>query len=586
MNKHKIIILPDNIEISAEANTFLKKVLIENGVYFEFPCGGTGICRQCKLKIIKGDEEEEVLACKFKVQEDLIIKIPAMEKKHNVLIDGDNRQAILDPLIKKVFLKLPPPTLQDNRDDWHRITGQRGVKANLKVLQDLPGIIRKSNFSVTLVFSREEIIAVESGDTTERLFGMAFDIGTTTIAGYLLNLKTGEEIAQVSCLNPQTKYGADVISRINYASQSIEGLNDMHNEIISEVNSLIEKAVNEIGCSKEDVYAVTVAGNTAMQHLFLKIQPEYLAKAPYIPTVTGEVVLDAEDINIKINPRGKVFVFPNIAGFVGGDTAAAILAAQMDTSDNLKLLIDIGTNGEIVLGTKDRLLACSTAAGPAFEGGNITCGMRGAAGAIDHVFIDEEFKYTVIDDVSPCGIAGSGLVDAIAQLLKIGIVDKTGRLLKPKEVKNELGRKYRDRIIDIDGVLSFVLTYNTQTGKPIFISQRDIREFQLAKGAIAAGIDILLKAYGAKAEDIREVLLAGAFGNYLNYKSACRVGLIPEQLEDKTRGIGNAAGVGAKCGLLSEKEFERGAKLSQKVQYIELSSHHEFNQIFINKLDF
>ena len=176
MNKHKIIILPDNIEISAEANTFLKKVLIENGVYFEFPCGGTGICRQCKLKIIKGDEEEEVLACKFKVQEDLIIKIPAREKKHNVLIDGDNRQAILDPLVKKVFLKLPPATLQDNRDDWHRITGQRGVKANLKVLQDLPGIIRKSNFSVTLVFSREEIIAVESGDTTEILFGMAVDI--------------------------------------------------------------------------------------------------------------------------------------------------------------------------------------------------------------------------------------------------------------------------------------------------------------------------------------------------------------------------------------------------------------------------
>ncbi|WP_422447473.1 ASKHA domain-containing protein [Thermoanaerobacterium sp. DL9XJH110] len=587
MNKHKIIILPANIEILAEENESLKNALTENGVEFEFPCGGIGVCKRCIVRIIKSNGlEVKSLACQLKIDEDLVVEIPNREQKHEILTEGIERQVILDPLVKKVYIDLPPPSLEDNRDDWNRVVGKRGVNANLKLLRELPEKLRKNNFKATLVIASGRVIAVESEDTSEKLLGMAFDIGTTTIVGYLIDLKTGREIARVSSLNPQTKYGADVISRIIYAFQSAEGLEKLHKEVVNELNNIIEKAVNKTGYKPEDVYAITVAGNTTMLHLFLKIQPGYLAQAPYVPVITDPVIVDADDINIKINPAGKVYTFPNVAGFVGGDTVAAALASEMDKANELKLLIDIGTNGEIVLGTKGRLLACSTAAGPAFEGVQISCGMRGASGAIDHVYMGEEYKYTVIGGVLPRGIAGSGLTDAVAELLKTGILDKNGRILKPEEIKSEPGKKYRDRIVRINGILSFVIAQNTATGKPIYISQKDVREFQLAKGAIAAGIEVLLKTYGAKVEDIDEVFLAGAFGNYLNPASACKVGLIPQELEGKMRGIGNAAGAGSKLAMLSEKEYERAIILSQKIHYIELSSHPDFKDIFFSKLGF
>ncbi|TYP56639.1 ASKHA domain-containing protein [Thermosediminibacter litoriperuensis] len=586
MNKYKITILPDNIEISVEENTTFIKVLTENGIKFEFPCGGAGKCKKCKVKIFKKSGQEEVLACQLKVTEDLAVEILKKEQKHEILTEGVERQVVLDPLIKKVYLELPRPSLEDNRDDWKRVAGNTGIKTNLKILQDLPEKIRESDFKVTLVLTGDEIVAIESRDTSDKLLGMAFDIGTTTIAGYLLNLKTGRELIRVSALNPQTKYGADVISRIKVASESKEGLEKLHKEVVAEINNLIEKAVKETGYKPEEVYALTIAGNTTMHHLLLKIQPKYLARAPYVPVVTERVIVDAGDIGIRINPAGKVFILPNIAGFVGADTVAAALAAEMDKSDELKLLIDIGTNGEMVLGTKGRLFACSTAAGPAFEGAHISCGMRGAPGAIDHIRIDEELEYTVIGETLPSGICGSGLLDVVAELLKAGIVDKNGRILKPEGVTSELGQKYRDRIVDINGIRAFILEENTATGQPVYINQKDIRELQLAKGAIAAGIEILLKTFNAKVEDISEVFLAGAFGNYLKPESACEVGLIPRELEGKIKAIGNAAGGGAKLALLSEKEYERAVMISKKIHYIELSTEPEFSSVFAKNLGF
>ena len=586
INKYKVAILPNNLEILVDENTSLKEIFTENGVNFEFPCGGMGVCKQCKVKIIKKNGQEiERLACRYKVKEDLTVEIPVVEQKHEILAEGLERDVLLAPLIKKIYLEIPPPSLKDTRDDWNRIVGKKGIRTNLKVLQDLPEQIRKSDFKATVVIEGDKVRAIESQDTSEKLLGMAFDIGTTTIAGYLINLKTGEEITQVSSLNPQTKYGADVISRISFASKS-GGLEKLHREIIDELNKLIENAVKKVDYKQSDVYVITIAGNTTMQHLFLKIQPKYLALAPYVPVTTEQVIVDADELKIKINPAGKVFVFPNIAGFVGGDTVAAALTCEMDKTEKLKLLIDIGTNGEIVLGTKDRLLACATAAGPAFEGVQISCGMRGASGAIDHVSMGEDYKYTVIGNAMPRGVAGSGLVDAVAELLKIGLVNKNGRIVKQKDIKDDLGKKHSNRIEKINGISSFVLAKNTATGQPVYINQKDIREFQLAKGAISAGIEILVKEYGAKVDDIDEVFLAGAFGNYLNRESACKVGLIPKELEEKTKGIGNAAGVGAKLALLSEKEYERAVMLSHKIQYIELSAHPEFNSTFFTKLDF
>lgn len=587
MNTYKVTILPHHIEAIARENDSLKKVFMENNIDLEFACGGMGLCKKCRVKITrKNGQEEEVLACRFEVGEDLTVEIPAKAQKYNILVEGVERKVVLDPLVKKVYVELPVPSLEDNRDDWSRIACKRGVRTKLDVLRSLPRKIRESQFKATLVVANGEITAVEGGNTSDKLLGMAFDIGTTTIAGYLVNLKNGLELNRVSSLNPQVKYGADVISRITYASESWDGLEKLHSEVVRELNRLIEAAASKSGYEPEDVYAVTVVGNTTMEHLFLKIQPEYLARVPYVPVVSDPIVVDACEIGMKINSAGKVYVFPNVAGYVGGDTVAGALASEMDMAEELKLLIDIGTNGEMVLGTKDRLLACSTAAGPAFEGVEISCGMRGASGAIDHVSIDEECRYSVIGGELPRGIAGSGLTDAVSELLKAGILDKNGRILKPGQITSEIGKRHSDRIVTIDGITSFVIATNTATGKPVYISQKDIREFQLAKGAIAAGIEILLKAYGAEVEDISEVYLAGAFGNYLNPKSACRVGLIPRELEDRVKGIGNAAGTGAKLAILSKKEYERAEALSTRIHYIELSAHPAFREAFLRRAGF
>ncbi|NLZ53904.1 MAG: DUF4445 domain-containing protein [Thermoanaerobacteraceae bacterium] len=585
MNFYKVTVLPETLQIQVPADTPLKQVLIDNGIDFEFPCGGLGVCKRCKLKIIKSDGQvQDVLACQYKVNEDITVKLHQRELKHGILSEGIQRHVTVDALIKKVYFELPRPSLSDNRDDWRRLINQKGIKTSLKVLQDLPENLRRSDFKITTVLEGDKVIAVENHDTTHKLLGMAFDIGTTTIAGYLIDLKTGNELCKVSSLNPQTKFGADVISRISFASESPEGLYKLHSAVVDEINNLIQEAVKQTKNSHLDIYAVTFAGNTTMHHLLLKILPKYLARAPYVPVVTEPVVVDAAQINIKINPEGRVFTFPNIAGFVGGDTVAAALAAELDKASKLKLLVDIGTNGEIVLGRKGKYLACSTAAGPAFEGVQISCGMRGASGAIDHVSIGEEYKYTVIGNTSPEGLAGSGIVDTVAELIKVGIVDKKGRLLKAEEIKTRLGQKYKDKITSINGILAFVIAEGSSG--PVYINQKDIREFQLAKGAIAAGIEILLKAFGANTKDIDEVFLAGAFGNYLNPESACAVGLIPKELEDRIKGIGNAAGVGAKLAVISYKEYERAVNLSRKIEYIELSSHPEFNSTFFNKVGF
>lgn len=587
MSEHKVNVLPNDIEIYVAHNTSLKEAFIENGLNFEFQCGGTGVCKQCKVKIIKNTGQEEVLACQLKVIEDLTVEIPVKSNKHRILATGIERQVKLNPIIKKSYIQAPNPSLEDNRDDWSRITAEtKMARTNLKVLQELPEKLRENNFNITAVTSFDEIIAIENQDTRKELLGMAFDIGTTTIAGYLLNLESGEEIARVSALNPQTKYGADLISRIVYASQTPNGLEKLHKELIEQLNGLIAQAVNSTGYTPIDVYAVTAAGNTAMHHLLLKIQPRNLAGSPYVPVVVQQVTVNVAELNLKINPAGRLFALPNIAGYVGGDTVAATLVSQMYKDDKLKLLIDIGTNGEIVLGNSKKLISCSVAAGPAFEGVQIKCGMRGDEGAIDHVFIGEEFKYTVIGERQPLGIAGSGIVDMVAELLKAGIVDSSGRILKPEKITNNLGIKHKERLKNIDDVMAFIICENVETGKIIYINQKDIREFQLAKGAIAAGIEVLLKEYGAIADDIDEVFLAGAFGSYLKHENVCRVGMIPQELLDRITSIGNGAGAGAKLIMLSEEEYKRSETLSKMIKYVELSVHPLFNGIFLNKIRF
>lgn len=604
MENCKITFYPVMKEIEVPPGTPLKEAMDLAGLDFDFPCGGRGKCGKCRVKVLEGRihpsdadkshlEKEEIadgfrLACAAAVEGDTAVELPQVQG-HKILVTTTERRIDLDPHLHKFCLEVPRPSLEDQRPDWNRLReglrvagGGKDRRISLTALRALPETLRSGGFTCTAVAAGEEVVGIEKGDTTARMLGIAFDIGTTTVVGYLLDLLTGRELAVASALNPQTKYGADVISRITYAVQERDGLDRLHRAIIEAVNELIEKAASQAGCKREDIYAVSVVGNSCMHHLFLGLNPKYIALSPYVPVTGMEQVVAARELGIEINEAGNVYVLPNIAGFVGADTVGVILATEMDESEAIKLAIDIGTNGEIVLGTRDCLLACSAAAGPAFEGAQISCGMRGTEGAIDHVEFGDDFACSTIGGCRPEGICGSGLIDAIAGMLHTGIIDYKGRILPPDKFAGTPAGRFASRVVEHDGMRAFLLAPADEAagGRPLFITQQDVRELQLAKGAIATGIKVLLDRYGIAPEDVSEVLLAGAFGNYLDRHSACAIGLIPPVLEDRVRPVGNAAGAGAVTALLSGSEYRRAARIAASVEYVELGSYPKFMEIF------
>lgn len=607
MPHFKVTFQPVNLSVDVLAGSTVKDALNGTELDFDFPCGGTGKCGKCRVRIIDGmvqptSSEKEILeaeeiaegiylACLTKVENDLTVELPNYKKHtHNILMASDERYCRIEPHLKKVFLQPEPPSLDDPRDDWQRVRDTLTrygydpgrVEAPLAALQQLPEMVREAEYHLTAVMHGHKLLGIEQLDTTGTMLGMAFDIGTTTIVGYLLEAYSGKELSVVSTLNPQTKFGADVISRITFAGQEEDGLKKLHISVIGAINRLIGEAVEKAGVSRNDIYEICIAANTCMHHLFLGISPRNIALAPYVPAVSGPVVAKAADLAIKINQAGRVFVLPNIAGFVGADTTAVLLAAELDRSADIKLVIDIGTNGEIALGSQDKVVACSAAAGPAFEGAQISSGMRGAVGAIDHVYFADGLAYSVIGGAAPLGLCGSALLDTVAGLLELGIIDKRGRILPFNKLTNPAAKVYKDHLVQHEGSLAFLLADSNKTGhgRPIMVTQADIREVQLAKGAMAAGVRVLMEACGIQTEEIKEVLLAGAFGNYLNPHSACVIGLIPQELESKIKMIGNAAGSGAKIALLSSGEYRRAAEVAKRVRFIELGSYPKFNSIF------
>lgn len=602
---YKVIIQPRNLEIEIPAGKALMDALIEVGVAFDFPCGGKGKCRKCRIKVINGMgqptarelevlEEKELakgirLACLTKVNDNITVELlNDKDLKHNILISSEERSINIEPHIKKIFLTVDKPSLEDSRSDWNRLKdslvqlGYDELKAPVNFLRQLPETIRAFGHQVTAVLYGQELLGIEQQDTTGKMRGMAFDIGTTTIVGYLIDIYTAKELSVVSTLNPQTKFGADVISRINFVNQEVDGLNKLHTAVVDAVNKLIGEAVEKADMSRNDIYEVSFAANTTMHHLLFGVSSRSVAAAPYVPAISEPLIINPNELQIEINQAGKIFLLPNIAGFVGADTTAVLLATEMDKSQDVKLIIDIGTNGEIVVGSSEKMVSCSAAAGPAFEGAQISSGMRGAIGAIDHVYFKDTLQFSIIGDVEPLGICGSALLDTVAGMLEKGIIDKRGKILPIEKVTNPAALAYKDNLIQHDGQAAFQLVdaKSTGNGRPIMVTQSDIRELQLAKGAMAAGVRVLMETYGAGLEDIKEVLLAGAFGNYLNPHSACVIGLIPMELESKIKMIGNAAGTGAKLALLSASEFRRAADIASVVKFVELGSYPKFNIIF------
>jgi len=611
MEKYKLTFYPVAKEIDVPAGTPLKEAMEMAGLDFDLPCGGQGKCGKCRVKVLDGvlpptnaDKEhlddEEIdngfrLACATIVEGDMAVELPLSGVKgHKILVETAAKSIQLEPHLRKFYLHVPRPTLDDQRPDWERLQAALAAendtvnRISLSALRLLPDTLRAEGFACTVVAAGDQVIGIEQGDTTARMLGIAFDIGTTTVVGYLLDLLTGKELAVVSAMNPQTRYGADVISRITFASQEDDGLDRLHKAIITVIDELIGEAAAEAGCSREDVYAITVVGNSCMHHLFLGLNPEHIALSPYVPVIGAGHIVAARELGIRMNEAGQVYVLPNIAGFVGADTVGVILATEMDASEEIQLAIDIGTNGEIVLGTKDRLVSCSAAAGPAFEGAQISCGMRGTTGAIDHVEFGDSFVYTTIGDVKPEGICGSGLIDAIAGMLTTGLISPNGRILTPENVAGTPAERFADRLVEHNGKRAFLLVSaeESASGKPLFITQQDVRELQLAKGAIATGVQVLLDKYGITPNDVSQVLLAGAFGNYLDQHSACTIGLIPPVLEDRVKPVGNAAGAGAVTALLSSSEYRRANRITASVEYVELGSYPNFVELFSAALSF
>lgn len=591
-------------ERRAEPGQTLLAVLTELGVPVAAPCGGKGVCGKCRVRIVSGgvgalpiypEELEQIprsereagfrLACQVRIYDDLTVEILQDEEKAAILTDDWGRKVELDPLVNKRYLALDKPSAADPLGDVERVERAltSPVRMDPALFAKVSEVLRAYDFKVTAALAEHEIIALEGGDTTGKSYGVAVDIGTTTMVCYLLDLVKGIQVDVASALNPQCKYGADVISRIDYTIENEDGLGVLSGLVRDEINRMVGELCQENGITAEDIYHVTVVGNTVMMHIFAGLPIKNLAATPYTPVTTRRMDFAAEEIGISINPRGKVTVLPMVASYVGADTIAAVLASGMLERDEISLLIDIGTNGEIVLGGCDRLIACSAAAGPAFEGARIECGMGGVQGAINTVSITDTVSYTTIADSPARGICGSGIVDAVAGMLKAGLVDSTGRIMSRDELQQaNVPPAIMERIMDLDGRPAFLIAAQDEgAARDVYITQKDVREVQLAKAAIAAGIRILASEMGVELSEISHLYLAGGFGNYVNHRHAAMIGLIPLELVDRTVPIGNAAGAGAKMALLSRRYMARAEELRRQIRYVELSMRHDFQETFV-----
>lgn len=605
--KYQITFLPQNVITHAPEGTTIFNAANWAGLAIDSTCGGRGTCGKCKVQLLEGANsvaeadrrffsERQLhegwrLSCRAAVHHECVVEVPRLMTSPKAALLGYGRHVILDPNLHKVYLQLDEPTLEDQRSDLARLLAALhdagyAVRSGLHVWRALPQMLRANDFAVTAVVCGDELLAVEPGDTTDSAYGLALDIGTTTVVGALVNLHTGVVAAVQSSLNGQAPYGADVISRISHTMLEPDGLAVLQTRIVETINTLVDRLLTSSGLARETVYEAVAVGNATMLHLLLGIDPEPISMAPFIPTIGEAVMLRAGDVGLRLHPQARLSLLPCLGAYVGADIVAGILATDLarNPDNRLRLYIDVGTNGEIVLGSARGTLATAAPAGPAFEGAQIKCGMRAGEGAIEGVEIDDDVLLQIIGgDVEPLGICGSGLVDAVAALLKCGLVDASGRLLRPEEARGRVPDTLVERLVEVDGVRAFLLSDPAQG---IVLTQVDIRALQFAKGAIAAGVQVLLARMGVTPDDLHEVLLAGSFGSYINPESARAIGLVPWIAVERIVAVGNAAGEGAKIALLSFREREAANRIPEFIEYVELSGRPEFNDIFTDVLAF
>jgi uncharacterized 2Fe-2S/4Fe-4S cluster protein (DUF4445 family) len=527
MKHFTIIFKPDGKQISIHSGATLIEAAGQAGIILNTVCGGKGTCGKCLVYL--EPDAREVLACQYKIDSDLTVTIPAGSRyfEQRILTEGIDAGARIQPDIYKKYLR-------------------------------------------------------EGSATT--IFGLAVDLGTTTVVARLIDMIGGQCPATEAALNPQTRFGDDVVSRIAYAQTSKE-FAELHDAIIDCINNLTARLCKKAAIEANDIFEMCVAGNTTMNHIFLGLPITQLGQAPYEAYSLDAHEVSPGELGAQINPAGNIHTVENIAGFVGADTTAVALATDIDSAEEMTLIVDIGTNGEIVLGTKDKLYSASCAAGPALEGARITCGGRACDGAIEAVVINEDdIDLDVIGNVSPRSICGSGLIDAVAVMLDLGVIDRTGRFSGPKMLEHKLSPAIIARFFEQDGQPAF--RFAGAANKPVFLSQKDIRQMQLAKGVIRAGIKLLQQKIGLEDSGIKRILLAGAFGNYISRRSALRIGLLPAVEVERIRFVGNAAAAGAQMILLSRQCRDQASQLARKIEYVEIAHEPDFQMVFAESMSF
>jgi len=603
----QITILPNRVMTTMENET-LMEALIRHRLPVQNVCNGEGTCGKCKVRMtgnvpapterdLEHLTETEIkagirLACAVSPEEGMIVElnfVESQDRKESVLLGL--KTTTLDPGIKKVFVKSTLPSLADERGDWDRfvdelsiITGGSYDQASLYVLSKVPAVLRAGEFALTATVYGEEILDIDAGDTTNRFYGVAVDIGTTSIAVALVDLNQGNILKVVSAENEQTAYGADVISRITYARESQENALTLRASVRRTINHLLEELSLQTKVSKSEMYKMTLVGNTTMHHLFIGLEIAHLAVSPFVSVCNRPLEFTADELGMEINSQAKILFLPNIGSFVGADTVGAIMGAPAVLEPGNHLLIDLGTNCELFLKTNDTMIACSTAAGPAFEGAGIVHGMRAKIGAIEGVSLTEEGEVTcqVIGEQEPIGICGSGLIEGIDELRKVGVVNKQGKIVDPEKAK--LAPELLKRIRMVEKGREFVLNYGTDQGFDVTLSQKDIGELQLAKGAVCAGIKTLVEMAKIKIADLDSVTLSGTFATYLKAHNILNIGLVPDIAPEKIKTVGNAAHVGALLALIDHHEFAKARELYRRISHVELGGSPKFSNYFMTSM--
>jgi uncharacterized 2Fe-2S/4Fe-4S cluster protein (DUF4445 family) len=579
-----------------------------NGIAIDSTCGGHGTCKKCKVQILSGSvpvsnldvrafSPEQLragwrLACLAQATGNLRVEIPPLVTRPKAATVGVGRQVILQPAVQKRYVELEEPTLADQRPDLARLRDaieDLELQVDLHALRRLPSVLRAADYRVTAVVVDNTLVDVEPGDTSARRFAIALDLGTTTVVATLLDLATGTPVAVQSTLNQQQPFGGDVITRISATMMDPAALDRLQDLAHGTLDELAQAVCQEAGVSPSEVYEIAVAGNATMSALVLGIDPEPLGVAPFVMSSATLPGVLASDLGVHVHPRARATVFPALGAYVGGDIVSGMLATGMDRDKRVRLFVDVGTNCEIVLSDGERILATAAPAGPAFEGGAIRCGMRAADGAIEVVRLGEDVELQVIGDREPAGLCGSGLVDAVSELARIGLLDPSGRFVTDEAAK-ELAPALADRLTMVGQERVFVLHRPdgavADPADSVYLSQRDVRELQFAKAAIATGWSLLLEELGVAPGDVQQVLLAGSFGSYLSPASAVRIGLVPKLPVLRIVSAGNVAGEGAKMALLSLRERAGANALIEEVRYVELSDRGDFNDRFVDQLAF